>query len=618
MKKNFFSTLYRTSIKETIILSLLILGIYIGPCESRKNPRRLGHYPISCDLSMNEVDNLLMSGSVQGYLTYSEFWAYWEQLRKSYPTYFSKKIQIGNSWERRPMWGFYFGENVHEGQKYHAERNIVFITALHHAREPLTVTMVLFMMISILRERGVCGQAESDTALKWKLFFRNNIFFFIPFVNPDSYLFIEQYYNNPNTELRDKAMMVRKNRNVDESCSKFTGGVDLNRNYSFKFALDEKGSSSNPCEEDYRGVHPFSEPETQAVRNFVSSHKNIVSGINMHTYGNAWVYPYNFVHDAHNDLLHQEKPHFYNFYQEFVREMKHKHIQGEFGNAQKTVQYPTNGEAGDWITEVHNVLNLDVELGTPNTETDKFYPKRHLIPTICRYNFRVFREFFWKHNVNLELFEVRRNKRNKTLTFVLFNKSISSISQFSATISAVMRKPLKHRQYQRKLRSNHHSKSKKRKHNRKLKRRRNHKKRKREHSWHKLNFNKMTKTIKTRVKRKKPRLLSTNDYEVYYKMLNFCCSGHDSTGQSVLASHLKKAHHNLVTGKMLGRHYLVIRLQFDSLFDMDKVDSLDLQINYGNGYIKTYQYNPSTSKRKVLMQRVLESSPHLKNKQGLI
>ena len=33
--------------------------------------------------------------------------------------------------------------------------------------------------------------------------------------------------------------MIRKNRNIDSSCSPITGGVDLNRNYDYKFALDE-------------------------------------------------------------------------------------------------------------------------------------------------------------------------------------------------------------------------------------------------------------------------------------------------------------------------------------------------------------------------------------------
>ena len=52
---------------------------------------------------------------------------------------------------------------------------------------------------------------------------------------------------------------------VSKIISKSNGesGVDLNRNYSFKFAYDEEGSVSDPCDEIYRGESAFSEPETR-------------------------------------------------------------------------------------------------------------------------------------------------------------------------------------------------------------------------------------------------------------------------------------------------------------------------------------------------------------------
>ena len=40
-------------------------------------------------------------------------------------------------------------------------------------------------------------------------------------------------------------------------------GVDLNRNFGYMFDVKgSKGSSTNPCAEDYRGEYEFSEPET--------------------------------------------------------------------------------------------------------------------------------------------------------------------------------------------------------------------------------------------------------------------------------------------------------------------------------------------------------------------
>jgi carboxypeptidase T len=120
--------------------------------------------------------------------------------------------------------------------------------------------------------------------------------------------------------------MLRKNKNVDPKCSVLEGGVDLNRNYSFKWALDDKGSSSDPCDSSYRGSGPFSEPETQAMRNWMLGNKlssensgstytgykglkgglNCVSAMNFHSYGDLWIEPYNYINDKTDKELERK------------------------------------------------------------------------------------------------------------------------------------------------------------------------------------------------------------------------------------------------------------------------------------------------------------------------
>ena len=56
----------------------------------------------------------------------------------------------------------------------------------------------------------------------------------------------------------------------------------------------EGGSSTDPCAENYRGAHPFSEPETRAIRDFLVSHKDEIKFVyNFHAYGNMYLWPYN-------------------------------------------------------------------------------------------------------------------------------------------------------------------------------------------------------------------------------------------------------------------------------------------------------------------------------------
>lgn len=51
----------------------------------------------------------------------------------------------------------------------------------------------------------------------------------------------------------------------------WVGGVDLNRNYEFREPYAQ--GSPNPEDETYRGPIPFSEPETQAIRNLALQHR---------------------------------------------------------------------------------------------------------------------------------------------------------------------------------------------------------------------------------------------------------------------------------------------------------------------------------------------------------
>ena len=400
------------------ILSILLINYFMFEIKTEEEKaRELHQRNIGCDMSVSELHNFLKSGGIKGYFTASEFWYYFDILQNKYPNYVGKKIPLGSTYLGSTVHGFYFGQDINNHEIKNYKKNIVFITGLHHSREPLTVTMVLYLMIRILNESGVCHDVNEDIEDKWKLFFRNNVIFFIPIVNLDSYKYIAQNWQGEHSQ---EVLMIRKNRNISPVCTEFTGGVDLNRNYSFMFGLNESGSSGNPCEEDFRGSHAFSEPETQNIKKFVENHNNIVTGINMHTYGNAWIFPFNFVHDSKNHLLEKKKPKFYHFYKEFVQDMKKKHEEADYGNAQKTVQYPTNGEAGDWMTEAHNIINLDVELGNKDKRSDQFYPPKSIIPNICSFNFKVFRQFFWKHNIDLELHQIKRNIKKKNINICYF------------------------------------------------------------------------------------------------------------------------------------------------------------------------------------------------------
>lgn len=76
-------------------------------------------------------------------------------------------------------------------------------------------------------------------------------YYILPVVNPDGY---------EHTFLSDR--LWRKNKRKGYNCM----GVDLNRNFGYRWG--GKGTSRNMCSEIYAGNKAFSEPESDAIRNF--------------------------------------------------------------------------------------------------------------------------------------------------------------------------------------------------------------------------------------------------------------------------------------------------------------------------------------------------------------
>lgn len=386
------------------------------------------------DFRPAEVNAYLKSGFFKGFFTLKEFWDFYSDLMlvPEYKSMMSDKVLMGHTVQNNPVYGFYLCDDTTQLQTYTKTKNIIMFTGLHHSREPLTVTMIMFMVINILKDFTSAGHT------KMKELFRDNIIFFVPHLNVDSYIYMTNMYREGRAT--EDVMMIRKNRHIMGNCTPFTGGVDLNRNYSFKFGLDNLGSSGDPCAEDYRGPAAFSELETQAIKRYVDNHKNIVSCVNIHSYGNAWLYPFNYVHDGSDHFLQMQEPLFYNFYHEFEAEMREKGRKTEFGNSALVLDYPTNGEAGDWFTGAKRIINLDVELGNTSKQSEQFYPPKDLIPKIVRYNWITMLDYLDKHIVLLDVLNiiVEKGTQNKII-FEVFNRAISNLKDAVVTLKVLFK-----------------------------------------------------------------------------------------------------------------------------------------------------------------------------------
>ncbi|MDW8302399.1 MAG: M14 family zinc carboxypeptidase [Bacteroidia bacterium] len=294
-------------------------------------------------------------GSMGGFFTYSEFITHLNTLRSNYPTLVSKIDTIGYSIENRPILAFKISDNPDVNE---AEPQVLY-TAVHHAREPAGLSVLIFYAYYLVENYATNPHIQYIV--------NNRELYFVPMLNPDGYV-----YNQ--TTHPSGGGMWRKNRRNNGAGS---FGVDLNRNYGYQWGYDNIGSSPNSNDETYRGTAPFSEPETQAIRDFCQS-KQFKIALNYHTYGNLLIYPWGYLPSYYTPDSAQ--------FVEYAKLMSQVNNY-TYGTGNETVGYVVNGYSDDWMygeqTTKNKILSFTPECGTV---LDGFWPTISRIIPICKEN----------------------------------------------------------------------------------------------------------------------------------------------------------------------------------------------------------------------------------------
>lgn len=176
-------------------------------------------------------------------------------------------FSIGKTTEGRDIWCL----RINSAAKGNAASNKpgAFFLGNIHAREHLANEVPLLFASWLLDHR-----ADAEV----KKYIESLDIFILPMGNPDGVEY----------DIKDgKYQMFRKNMRTNADGSK---GVDLNRNFDSWWC--EQGSSHSAWSDTYCGTKAFSEPESQALKNFFNAHKNIKTHISYHTYSSTILYPY--------------------------------------------------------------------------------------------------------------------------------------------------------------------------------------------------------------------------------------------------------------------------------------------------------------------------------------
>ena len=317
-------------------------------------------------------------GSMGGYYTHDEVVEHLVELSEDYPNVVSELQYLGESYEGRPIYAVKLSDNPNSDEN---EPEVLY-TGLHHAREPMSYMNLFYYMYWLVENYNIEDEA---TAL-----LNNREMWFIPMVNPDGLVY------NQGINLNGGGMQRKNHRNTCSSNDDQYDwdGIDLNRNYSYQWAFDDEGSSPDLCSQTYRGSAPFSEPETQIIRDFVEDHDFPIV-LNYHSYGNLLIHPLGYI----AGLLPPEPD--LSIFREFGDEMT-MYNNYLMGTGIETVGYTVNGEACDWMYGEHGIYAYTPEIGM---WSDGFWPPSDRILPLAEENLHPNKFVAWavgsKYKVNM-------------------------------------------------------------------------------------------------------------------------------------------------------------------------------------------------------------------------
>ena len=232
----------------------------------------------------------------------------------------------------------------------------------------------------------------------------------MPIVNLDSVLAINQDF----LKMKNK----RKNMRNTECSDLVSNGVDLNRNYPYKWEESKNDPETlQKCSEVYRGNNAMSEPETRAVKTMLDNYRGeVVSAMNFHCWGNLWIHPFNFLGRSGEKNPMESMPNIKALYQRFEEEAPVPKG-GEFGRAITTVGYPAPGEASDWMLAYYKIFAWSPELGNRDRISMNFYVSPEEQRRILKSDYPMLQYFYKIHLPYLSLESMVAKKDPKHLGY---------------------------------------------------------------------------------------------------------------------------------------------------------------------------------------------------------
>lgn len=171
--------------------------------------------------------------------------------------------EIGETRRKHKLWALRIAHNLE------VKNPAIFLNCAHHGNEVMTPDFCFRLISELLQGANHHWTSRYD-------------FWIVPVVNPDG---SENYWH------RTRSSGRKNGRRSQEGDWSYREGVDLNRNYPFKWGEVKNGSSNNPQSYYYRGPAPASEPEIQAIMQLAGEIRPFLS-ISFHSLATKILTPY--------------------------------------------------------------------------------------------------------------------------------------------------------------------------------------------------------------------------------------------------------------------------------------------------------------------------------------
>lgn len=312
-------------------------------------------YLLDQGFQVQKIPGFKIAAFYDFYKTYEEIKSELQAIAANFPE-ITEVFSIGDSWETqqgladRQLWAIRMTNKTVSTPK----PKILYVGG-HHAREVATPDVLLRLAHLLTDNYG------EDAQITWLV--DNREIIILPLLNPDGYLKVET------------GLSWRKN--TDDSngeCGGSSYGIDLNRNYSFHWG--EGGGSTNPCYETYQGPSYFSEPETAALRDFMTAEGFSIS-LSYHSFGRLLLYPWGYTSQPTPDNAVFEA-----VAAKFTQDNHYTAGQGPH------ILYGTTGDMTDWAYGALHSLNFTFEISKGSFPNDPsgFFPTENELGDIWNDN----------------------------------------------------------------------------------------------------------------------------------------------------------------------------------------------------------------------------------------